>query len=120
MSPTIILAILLALSVAGNGWQYHEHGKDLVQIGTTKQLADDTKLAAQTCSTSVDKLATKGETQHAAVLASLQAQAGKVADLKGATIAALNAKPADPADLCKSLAIYLHDQIKAEKTGGPK
>lgn len=115
MNPTILLAILLALSVAGNGWQYHEHGKDLVKIGTTEQLANDTKAAAAVCSTSVDDLAKKGETQHAAVLASLQAQAGKVADLKGATIAALNAKPADPADLCKSLEIYLRAQIKSER-----
>lgn len=115
MNPTILLAILLVLSVAGNGWQYHEHGKDLVKIGTTEQLGADTKHAAETCSASVDDLATQGKTRHAELLASLQAQAGKVADLKGAAIAALNAKPADPADLCKSLEIYLRAQIKSER-----
>jgi len=118
MNPTILLAILLALSVVGNGWQYREHGMDLIKIGTTEQLAADTKVAAAACSSSVDDLAKQGKTQHAAVLANLAAQAGQVAGLKGATIAALNAKPADPADLCKSLEIFLRTQIKAER--GPK
>lgn len=120
MNPTILLAILLAISVAGNGWQYHEHGKDLVRIGTTEQLAADTREAAKACSTSVDNLATQGKKQHTTVLANLQAQAGKVASLEGAAIAALNARPADPANLCKSLELYLRGQINAEKTGGAK
>jgi len=115
MNPTILLAILLAISVAGNGWQYHEHGKDLIRIGTTEQLTADTKAAADACSASVDDLARKGATQHAAVLASLAAQAGKVAGLEGAAIAALNAKPADPSDLCKSVALYLRDEIRKER-----
>jgi len=118
MNPTILLAILLFLSVAGNAWQYNEHSQDMVKIGTTEQLAADTKAAAEACSTSVDNLAKKGATQHATVLANLAAQAGKVAGLEGAAIAALNAKPADPADLCKSLELYLRGQIKAER--GPK
>lgn len=116
MKPTILLAILLALSVAGNGWQYHEHGKDLIKIGTTEQLAADTQAAADACSASVDNLATQGKTRHSELLASLQAQAGQVAGLKGAAIAALNAKPADWADLCKSLEIFLREQIKAERS----
>jgi len=118
LSPALIpliLGLLLALSVAGNGWQYHEHGKDLIKIGTAEQFAADTMAAAKTCSDSVDNLAAKAATQHASVLASLRAQASQVAALKGATIAALNAQPADPADLCQSLEIYLSAQIKAER-----
>lgn len=109
----IVLGILLALSAAGNAWQYHQHGRDLVRIGTTEQLADDTKAAAAACSRGVEDLAQAGRDRHDEVLARLAAQAGQVADLQRRSVAALNAQPADPNDLCKSLERYLREQIRA-------
>lgn len=114
MNPTILLAILLALSVAGNAWQYNQHSEDMVKIGTTEQLAADTKAAAEACSAGVTSLETDGKKRHADLLARIAAQSGQVADLKGASIAALNARPADAGDLCKSLELYLRGEIRKE------
>lgn len=115
MNPTILLAILLALSVAGNAWQYNQHSEDMVKIGTTEQLARDTKAAADACSAGVASLETDGKKRHADLMARIAAQSGQVADLKGASIAALNARPADTADLCKSLELYLRAEITKER-----
>lgn len=115
MNPTILLAILLTLSVAGNGWQYHEHGKDLVRIGTTEQLASDTKAAAEACSAGVTSLEDAGKKRHSDLLKKIEAQSPLVFGLKGASITALNARPADAGDLCKSLELYLRGEIRKER-----
>ena len=115
MNPTILLAILLALSVAGNAWQYNQHSGDMIKIGTTEQLAADTKAAADACTAGVTDLETAGKRRHADLVAKLAAQSGEVSALKGAAIGALNAKPTDPADLCKSIELYLRGEIRKER-----
>lgn len=115
MSPTMVLGILLGLSVAGNAWQYHQHTKDAVAFGTTKQLAEDTKAAAGACSTSVDNLAKAGRTRQDAILAALAGVAPKVAELQKEALVAAQAKPDDPKDLCGSLQRYLKAQVRAER-----
>ncbi len=115
INPTILLAIALALSVAGNVWLFNSRDSALAAGAATEQARKDTAAAAQACSTSVDALASDGKARHADLLKRLQAQAGQVAGLEAASIAALNVRPADPADLCKSLAQYLASEIRKER-----
>lgn len=119
MSPMVILGILLAISVAGNAWQYHEHTKDAVKFGATKQLADDTTAAAVACSTGVDNLAKAGRTRQTELMAALKGVAPQVAKLQADALEAGRAKPDDPKDLCGSLERYLKGRIKADRAGVP-
>jgi hypothetical protein len=115
INPTILLTIALALSVAANAWLFNSRDKAIVAGAVTEQARKDTAAAAQACSTSVDALASDGKARHADLIKRMQAQAGEVAALEGASIAALNVRPADPGDLCKSLAQYLAGEIKKER-----
>lgn len=117
MSPLAILGILLALSVAGNAWQYHEHTVDSVKFGTTKQLADDTKAAAQACSDGVDALQKQGAGTRTAIIAALQGESARIKGLQQDALTALAARPDNPADLCGSLDRYLKAQIAKERGG---
>lgn len=113
----VILAVLLALSLAGNAWLLNDRDKTLAREAATEQARKDTAAAAQACSDSVAGLANDSRKRHEAIMVSLGAQAGEVAGLKGAAIAALNSKPANPADLCGSLEAWLRAQIKTERAG---
>lgn len=115
MNPTILLAILLALSLAGNAWLFNDRDKQIAVSAKTDQLARDTKAAADACTEGVTDLETAGKRRHADLVAKLAAQSGEVSALKGAAIGALNAKPADPADLCKSIELYLRAEIRKER-----
>lgn len=115
MSPTLILGILLAISVALNGWQYHQALEAATKYGTTKQLADDTKAAAGACTKGVEDLAKAGRGRQNDLLAALKAVAPQVAAEQTAALQALQAKPDDAKDLCGSLERYLKGQIKAER-----
>ena len=110
-----VLGILLALSAAGNAYQYHQAGKLQVRIGTTKQLADDTKAAATACSAGVDRLETAGTNRQKALDAALRGIAPKVLALQEASLLAGRAQPDQPSDLCGSLTRYLQGQVKAER-----
>lgn len=111
----IILGILLALSVAGNAWQYHEHTADSIKFGTTKQLADDTKAAASACSAGVDRMEKAGTTRQRALDAALKGIQPALEKSQRDVMDALKARPDDPKDLCGSLGRYLNQQIQAEK-----
>lgn len=115
INPTLLLAIALALSLAGNAWLFNSRDVAIAKEASTEQARKDTAAAAQACSDGVDRLITDGVTRHADLIKRMQAQAGHVAALEGASIAALNARPADPADLCKSLALYLRGEIRNER-----
>lgn len=110
-----ILAILLALSAAGNAYQYNEHTKDAVKFGTTSQLAADTKAAAGACTNSVRDLAKAGQTRQGELLKALAGVAPKVTALEAAATVAARVKPDDPKDLCASLERYLKGEIKKER-----
>ena len=110
-----ILGILLAVSVAGNAWQFH-HGEKLVAAkAATEQLATDTKAAAEACSASVDRLDKAGKARQGKLEAALKSVAPAIAKDQKAALDALKARPSDPANLCGSLEKYLRDQIKAER-----
>jgi len=118
INPTILLAIALALSLAANAWLFNSRDVAIAKEASTEQARKDTAAAAQACSDGVDSLANVGATRHTELLKRMQAQAGQVAALEGASIAALTARPADPADLCKSLALYLQGEIRKDKERG--
>ncbi len=115
MSPMMILGILLAVSVALNGWQYSNALSDATRYGTTKQLAEDTKAAAGACTQSVRDLDRAGKTRQSALILALNGIAPKVAELQAQSLEAGRAKPDDPKDLCGSLERYLRGQVKAER-----
>ncbi len=124
MSPTqviiIALGILLAVSAAGNAWQYHEHDKAIEAVATAKQLNADTTKAAKACGDSVDKLATDTRARGTRLEAALAGQKGKIESLETQAIAALSAKPANPADLCGSAVLFLKGEIAKERAGGAR
>lgn len=113
MSPVVILGILLAVSVALNGWQYREALQDATKYGATEQLATDTKAAASACSAGVDRMEKAGTGRQARLEAALKGIAPTVAKLNADAIVASRAKPDDPKDLCGSLERYLRAQVKA-------
>lgn len=115
INPTILLAIALALSLIGNAWLFNSRDVAIAVQASTEQARKDTAAAAQACSDGVDSLGKDGAARHVDLIKRLQAQAGQVAALEGASIAALTARPADPADLCKSLALYLQAEIRKER-----
>lgn len=121
MYGIVILGILLALSVAGNAWQFHHGEKILEAKAATEQLAKDTTAAAQACTKGVEDLEKAGRVRGAALLAAMKAAQPQVASLEAAATVAARAKPDNAQDLCGSLERYLSAQIKAEraKKGGP-
>lgn len=121
MYGIVILGILLALSVAGNAWQFH-HGEVILEAkAATAQLAKDTTAAAQACTQGVEDLAKAGRVRGKALLDALEKAKPQVASLEAAATVAARAKPDDAQDLCGSIERYLTAQIKAEraKKGGP-
>lgn len=116
MNPTTILGLLLAISVALNGWQYHTHGLDVAKVATAEQLGRDTRAAADACSASVDSLAEQGRDQRKETLAAIAAIGPQIDGYRRASNLALLARPDNPADLCGSLAAFLQREIREEKT----
>lgn len=115
MTGYIILGILLALSAAGNAWQF-KHGEGLVAKGAAvEQLATDTKAAAQACTQGVEDLAKASRTRAQALAELMKQVAPKVAQMQEASLLALQQRPDNPQDLCGSLERYLRAQIKAER-----
>lgn len=119
MNPGLLLVIGLgvafSLSLAGNAYQYHEHGKDLVRIGTTEQLARDTRGAADACTVGVESLERAARRRQADLLGAMTRIAPAVAADQKAALAALNAPPDNPADLCGSLERYWREEIAKGK-----
>ena len=114
-----ILGVLLALSTAGNAWQYHEHDKIITAEATAQQLNRDTANAAKTCSASVDNLAAAGTAREKRLIGAMANIAPTVAAGQKEALNALAAKPDNPNDLCGSLQRFLSAGIKAEKGGAP-
>lgn len=112
---TYAVAILLALSTAGNAWQFHRHEATLEAKAATEQLAKDTTEAAKACTRGVDDLARAGRIRGQALLQAMRGAAPKVAALEAAASVAARAKPDAPSDLCGSLERYWKAQIKAER-----
>ena len=110
-----ILGVLLALSTAGNAWQFHRHEATLEAKAATEQLARDTTAAAQACTKGVTDLEKAGRARQGALLDALVKAQPKVAALEAAASVAARAKPDTPSDLCGSLERYWRAQIKAER-----
>ncbi len=111
------MAIALALSAAGNAWQFHRNGVLIAEGAKTEQARVDTLGAATACSASVDTLAAKSGQQATDLKTALAGIAPAVSKAQGEAIRALAAKPSNPNDLCGSLAVYLKTQIQAERGG---
>lgn len=112
------LAVMLAISAAGNAYLWSERDGLIRRDATVTQIAADTKASAASCSSSVDKLAKSGQDRDKRLEAALRGVAPQVrADLE-ASQRALQARPDDPKDLCGSLERYLRRSIKDEKKGG--
>lgn len=58
MSPTIILSILLALSLAGNAWLHSEWTDEQQAHATTREKARQSTAAAEECSVATERLQT--------------------------------------------------------------
>ena len=111
-----ILGILLALSAAGNAWQFHHGEKLQAEIGAVRQLATDSKAAAEACSAGVDALGKAGSDRQKALDKALSGVAPKVLALQEASLLAGRAQPSDPGNLCLSLEKYLKAQIAKERS----
>lgn len=108
------LGLLLALSLAANGYFWHERDKAIAAQATADQLNVDTKAAASACTTSVDALGEAGKKRDASLLSALGAIAPQVAKMQRESLESLRAKPDDPNDLCGSLLRYWQGQIGKE------
>lgn len=113
----IIAAVLiaLALSLGCNAWQFHRNSVLIAEGAKTEQARVDTLGVATACSASVDALAAKSGQQAAGIKAALAGIAPTVAKAQGEALRALSARPANPDDLCGSLALYFKSQIQAER-----
>lgn len=107
---------MLLASLALNGWQYKQHDQAVRLEAQARQLAEDTKGAAGACSASVDQLAKDGRDRQAELLRLLKGIAPAVAENQRQAIAALNANPDNPADICGSVLRYLQREIVKERS----
>ncbi len=118
MTPNAVLGwallIALGLSLAGNVWLFHERDGLIAREATVKQLEADTRVVAQSCTKSVDDLAAAGKARQRDLLASLAAIAPTVSMYQAEAIGALQARPADPQDLCGSLLKFWQAEIRRE------
>jgi len=115
MNLVQIVGLLLAISIAGNAWQWHAHDKAVFAEASAKQLAADTRASAEACSSSVKELKLAGERRDESLAAAMSAIAPAVARQQKAALEVLAAKPRNSADLCGSLLEYLRGQIKIER-----
>ncbi len=113
----IALVILLAVSAAGNAYQYHEHGKDVAAAAVATSAYQGAKDAGKTCTDSVDKLAADGKVRQRTLIDALARIAPAVKADQEAALKALQAKPDDPKDLCASLGRYLAAEILKDRGG---
>ena len=116
----VVLATVLAISVAGNAWLFHDRTQLLVRDGAVTQLAKDTKGAADACSAGVDGLAKDSKARGARIEKTLQGETGRILELQHESLDAQRARPANPADLCGSLDVYLTEQIRKKRAGAAK
>lgn len=107
----IVVGVLFGLSTAGNAWQFHLLGEAKVEIGTTRQLAEDSKAAATACTVGVDNLEKAGRRRQADLLGAMTRIAPQVAEGQKKALETLNAKPDNPNDLCGSLERYWRQQL---------
>lgn len=111
------LGVALLLSGAANAWLFHERDKAIEARGVAAQLNADTRAAAHTCSTSVDRLALAGAARDGRIEAALKQVAPQVKADQAAALRALQARPDNPADLCGSALRFLQRSIKEERVG---
>ena len=110
-----ILGLLLALSTAGNAWQFKRGEAMLEAKATAEQLNRDTKAAASACTAGVDRLDRAGAARQKRLEDAMANVAPRVATLQEASLVAMAARPDNAKDLCGSLQRYLGREIKAER-----
>ncbi len=116
LRPTVILGILLALSLIGNGVLYKLHTRDLQQIGGLKQGIKEARADAVACSDGVKKLRTAMEARDKKVTLALRDAEAKARLADERADATLQERPgnANPCDA----AMELH-QRKLQERHGP-
>lgn len=117
MNPLMLLSILLALSSAGNLYQYHENGKLHTELGGLKTANAAANNAAQACSSSIDKLTTATDDRAKTLLAAMQRINPQLRALQAGVTQTLNKQPIDPSDLCKSALLLSQQELAAFKSG---
>lgn len=115
LSPTVILAALLAASVAGNAAVTSLYLGQRDKVATLEETGRGTVEAVKACQRGVDAWQAAASGVQAAVAAGLEQQGQRINDLQQRANRALAAKPANPADLCGSARLYLREQIRAER-----
>lgn len=114
-SPTMILALLLAIAVAGDAFLFRQNGELHDRLGAFETANKQVAAAAQQCSNSVGGLAAAGDQRHQELLANIKAIQPVLNKLQAGVTQTLNAKPANPADLCGSALILSQQEIAALK-----
>jgi len=114
-SPTILLAIALGLSMLANTWLFNSRDNALTEAAT--QRAANVQLAAtgKACSDSVDKLATASATQGKRLERLITGESGRILTLQHQANDALSARPAFPADICKSVEAAMRAEIVKDR-----
>lgn len=111
VTPTMILGIALAISLAGNAWLFSSRDAALEAKATAETAYEGAMGAANLCSASVKGLADESKSRHQEIMKRLAAQSGQVRSLEQASIEALQARPLTPDDLCASLDAFLRTEI---------
>lgn len=115
MSPLIMVAIALAVSMAANLGLTHLWLGARDDVARAEQSYKQVDAAAKACTVGVDVLKAESDARQAAVLAALEQVRGAANRLQLSASKALAAKPDDPKDLCGSLQRYLQAQIVKER-----
>lgn len=118
MSPMMIMGIVLAISLAGNGFLFWSRDNAIEEKAAAVTSATAWEASSTTCTNSVDQLAKDGDKRHKALLGAITSETQRIKGLQHEAIAAQRARPDNPQDLCGSLLRYWQDQVKREKGGG--
>lgn len=102
MTPTVILALLLALSVAGNAFLGNAYLGQRDRAVTGEVKTDQVTVVAQECSKGVDELVVRADERKKANAANADKAKRQAVGLRERADAILAAPASSPADACKS------------------
>lgn len=114
-SPTLLLALALGLSMLANTWLFNSRDNALTEAATQRQANVQLKAAAEACTASVDALARASARQGTRLENLIAGESGRILTLQHQANDALAARPAFPADICKSVEAAMRAEIVKDR-----
>jgi hypothetical protein len=113
--PVVYLGAAIAALIATNALTGHLWLSARDELAAVGERNAQVGAVARACSDGVAEARAESERRTKAVLDALAGQRKEITRLNNGVTSALTAKPSNPDDLCDSAAVFLREQIKAER-----